>query len=95
LSVFLPGGFHSEEKERTEKETSVFKVCVFARKKIDLNEQMLSNWSIGQQECVVNGVKDTDKGVSQLCVTGTIGKFDGRSHQFLLNFCLLSLFFWL
>jgi hypothetical protein len=35
----------------------VFLKYVFSlAKKIELNERMLSNRSIGQQECVVNGV---------------------------------------
>jgi hypothetical protein len=46
----------AQKKKRKEKETSVFKVCVFTCKKIELNERMLSNRSIGQQECVVNGI---------------------------------------
>jgi hypothetical protein len=54
LSVFYQEVFTQKKKKRKQKETSDFKVRVFTRKKIELNERMLNNRSIGQQECVVN-----------------------------------------
>jgi hypothetical protein len=80
--VFFTGRFSLRRRKEKKKKRVFLKYVFSLAKKIELNERMLSNRSIGQQECVVNGVLIKDKGVSQLTVTGSVGKFDGRSHQF-------------